>query len=137
MKVYVSGPIYQSNIKETEAWRKYATHVLEGYGIGVLDPCRNKATYNHGFHTPGEILFRDLKDVDESDLVLVNMNLIGDKLPLGTMAEILYGWEKQKPVVIVHHNDARIKDHPWAIALSVRMFPEIDEALNYIVNFWS
>lgn len=136
MNIYLSGPIYQNNKQETEDWRTFATQRLFDEGIFTIDPCRNKATYRNGIHTPGEILFRDLKDVDNADLVLVNMNLVGDKLPIGTVAEVMYAWSLQKPVVIVHHNDERIKQHPWLRALSVRMFPIVEDALIYIADFW-
>ena len=135
MNVYLSGPIYLNNKHETEFWRNEATKFLEQYGISTIDPCRAKATYQPEFFTCNEILFRDLKDIDKADVVLVNFNLHGGKLPIGTVCEVMYAWMKQKPVVIVS-NDPAIVNHPWMGALSVKIFKDINLALTYIVNFW-
>jgi hypothetical protein len=61
--------------------------------------------------------------------------MVGDKLPIGTVMEIMYAWEHKKPVVIVS-TDPRIITHPWLLAMSVRIYPKLQEALDYIVGFW-
>ena len=135
MKVYLSGPIYPDNKNETDTWRKRAYEYLKLAGIETLDPCRGKAVYTYGAFTPLEIVYRDLRDVDLSDLLLVNFNLLPNKLPIGTVMEIQHAFETQKPVVTVG-NDPRVTMHPWIQAMAVRHFEELDEALEYIVNFW-
>lgn len=136
MKVYLSGPIYLDDKEATEGWRKQARKFFEYACVSVIDPCRSKATYDSKYFTVNEILFRDLKDVDVADVILVNFLLKEDKLPIGTVAEIMYAWTKQKPVVIVSR-DPRIVEHPWIRALSVKIFSTLDEAMDYVVNFWS
>jgi nucleoside 2-deoxyribosyltransferase len=135
MKVYLSGPIYPDNKEATDEWRRESKNVLIRGGIWTIDPCRNKAIYTYGLYTPNEIVFRDLKDVDESDMILANFMMVGDKLPIGTVMEIMYAWEHKKPVVIVS-TDPRIITHPWLLAMSVRIYPKLQEALDYIVGFW-
>ena len=140
MKVYVSGPIYipgsVPNAREhTDGWRTEATILLESYGIEVLDPCRRKAIYDPKLFTPNEIVFRDLKDVKDAHAILVNFHLIGTKLPIGTVMEIMYAWMIKKPVIVVSV-DPRIVDHPWIQAMVVRIFAGIPEACEYIHQFW-
>jgi len=141
MKVYISGPIYipgsVPNAREhTDAWRNEATILLESYGIEVLDPCRRKAIYDPKLFTPNEIVFRDLKDVDDSQLILMNFHLVGDKLPIGTVMEAMFAWMQKKPVVVVS-DDPRIVGHPWIQAMVVRIFKSIPEACCYINQFWN
>jgi len=150
MKIYLSGPIYppgtcDNDRVETDKWRHEATELLQRacHPIGLssefmstLDPCRKKAIYDPKLFTPNEIVFRDLKDVDEADLVLVNFNLLPNKLPIGTVMEIQHAWETKKPVVVVS-TDPRIINHPWIIAMSVRIFGDLKEACDYIVEFWT
>ena len=149
MKIYLSGPIFLDDKEATEGWRNRVTSYFTRprmdagmqdcpprfSGFTTLDPCRKKATYRNGFHTPNEILFRDLKDVDESDIILVNFNLKPDKISIGTICEIQHAWEQKKPVVIVS-DDQRILEHPWILALTVKQFPSLEQAVEYIENFW-
>ena len=149
MKVYLSGPIYTQNTPEdreaTDGWRKEATQLLQGFfhplaisseAMEVIDPCRKKTIYDPKLFTPNEIVLRDLKDVKDADIILVNFNLIDNKLPIGTVMEIMYAWNLGKPVVIVS-TDNRIINHPWLIAMSVRIFDDLKTACDYIVEFWT
>lgn len=135
MKVYLSGPIYPDNREATDAWREQAHGYLNAHSIETLDPCRGKAVYQYNVFTPLEIVYRDLRDIDHSDVLLVNFNLVGDKIPAGTLMEIQYAWMKQKPCIVVC-TDPRLKFHPWILAMSVRIFQTLGEALDYTVNFW-
>ena len=147
MKIYLSGPIYTADTVEakeaTDKWRQEVKNYVEDLWspesdlyIQLIDPCRKKLIYNPKLFTPNEIVFRDLKDVEEADLILVNIQLLGDKLPIGTTMEIMYAWTLRKPVVIVS-TDPRITQHPWLIAMSVRIFSDLKEACDYIVEFWT
>lgn len=136
MTVYLSGGIFPDNAEATDAWRQHAARYFNAAAISVLDPCRGKATYRYEHHTPNEIVLRDLRDIDKADLLFVNFVNVPDKLFTGTQMEILYAWLKRKPVVIVT-TDERITHHPWIQALSVRIFSNLDEALDYTVIFWS
>ena len=135
MIVYLSGPIYPFDKDATDLWRLEAKEYLDEYQIETLDPCRNKAVYTYGEFTPMEIVLRDLADVDKSDLLLVNFNLIGDKIPAGTLMEVMYAWGQKKPCVLVS-TDERLTRHPWLLAMSVRIFAQLEDALKYVVEFW-
>lgn len=142
MKVYISGPIYlpgsvPNDREHTDAWRLEAAKALAFHGIGVLDPCRRKAVYDPGLFTTNEIIFRDLRDVELADVILMNFHLVGNKLPIGTVMELMYAWSIKKPVVVIS-SDPRIVGHPWIIGMSVRIFKDgsINEACNYIASFW-
>lgn len=146
MKVYLGGPIYTANTpkarKATDRWRAWISwyfrlkYLEVDFKIELINPCRKKAIYDSKLFTPNEIIFRDLKDIENADLLLVNLNLLGDKLPIGSVMEIMYAWTLQKPVVIVS-TDPRITSHPWLIAMSVRIFSDLKTACDYIVEFWA
>lgn len=145
MKVYLSGPIYTDNTVEakesTDKWREEVTELLQenvvnDIAIFTINPCRRKAFYNSELFTPNEIVFRDLKDIENADLILVNIKLLDNKLPIGTVMEVMYAWTLRKPIVIVS-TDTRITKHPWLIAMSVKIFSDLGKACDYIVEFWT
>lgn len=136
MKVYVSGPIDPTNKAATDDWRTKAVDYFQRNGIATINPCRNKAVYDPGAFTPQEIILRDLKDVEEADVILCNFNeLSPHRLSIGTFMEIMAAYELRKPVVVVAQ-DPRIYEHPWINAMSVRRFKRLDQGLEYITNFW-
>jgi len=135
MKAYLSGGIFPTDRIATDGWREAATNLLTKAGFQVLNPCRGKATYQYGYHTPNEIVLRDLKDVDAADIVLMNFVDKPNKLFTGTQMELMYAWEKRKPVVVVT-SDPRLTQHPWIQAMSVRIFKDLSEAVTYITDFW-
>ena len=135
MKVYLSGPISEHDREGTDQWRAQASQFLHKEGIDTIDPCRRKVYYNPQKFTPNEIVIRDLRDVEEADLVLLNYRLLPGHLPIGSPCEMVYAWDRKKPVVVVAE-DSRIQNHPWVLAMAVRIFPTLEEALEYIVTFW-
>jgi hypothetical protein len=52
---------------------------------------------------------------------------------IGTPMEILYAWEKSKPVII--WSNWADKNY-WARYHSVKILPTLEECVDYIKSFW-
>ncbi len=102
MKVYLCGPIFGCTDEECKDWREAAKKVLPD----TLDPMRKDYRgRTDEFYV--ELVESDKQDIDESGALLVNY----DKPSVGTSMEILYAWEREKPVIVVAKKDTPIS--PW------------------------
>lgn len=118
-KVYLSGPITGLDYANARyGWRK---EFLEGLdpGIQVLSPMRHEGHLaemktamsvealrafekekNHIFSHPKMIVSKDMLDVEQSDLVIVNM-LGATKVSQGTIWEMGYAKGKGKQIILI------------------------------------
>lgn len=104
-KVYLCGPINGCTDAECKDWRAYAKDNLKSE---TLDPMARD--YRGREREPGidkEIVENDKKDVDSSDVILVNYV----QPSIGTAMEILYAWEGFKPIVLVCEPETILS--PW------------------------
>jgi nucleoside 2-deoxyribosyltransferase len=102
--VYLCGPINGCTDAECKDWRAYAKAQL----AVTLDPMARD--YRGREMEPGiaaEIVENDKRDIDGSDVVLVNYV----KPSVGTSMEILYAWERGKRIIVVCEPDAVLS--PW------------------------
>jgi len=103
--VYLCGPINGCSDAEAKDWREFAKANLT---TGTLDPMARD--YRGREREPGidkEIVENDKIDIDNSDILLVNYV----KPSVGTSMEILYAWERKKPIILVCEKDAVLS--PW------------------------
>ena len=134
MVIYLAGKIDVTD-EVTLNFREKLAKIFDERGIITRDPLRKKPTELFGTYTPNEIVFRDLDDINKSDLVLAVVNRRGDKISFGTPCEVMYAWLQRKPVVFVS-NDAELRDHPWVRGLCVKVFDNVPDAIKYILEFW-
>jgi hypothetical protein len=73
-----------------------------------------------------EIVEGDKVDIDLSTHLLVHY----DKPSVGTSMEILYAWERNKPVIVVAPEGTRLS--PWLVYHSTKIFNSFKDALEYI-----
>lgn len=103
--IYLCGPIHGRSDADCNGWRGFALAHWD-YGL-VLDPMRRDARGR--MHEDGievEIVEQDKRDIDEADGLLVFF----DKPSVGTAMEILYAYERDKPVVIVNASGQHERD---------------------------
>lgn len=102
MKIYLAGPINGCTDAEANDWRS-AVKKLHG---DVLDPMardyRGKET-----EAVNAIVEGDKADIDACDGVLVWF----ERPSVGTSMEVLYAWERGKPVVVVNRSGKPAS--PW------------------------
>lgn len=100
---YLCGPINGCTDEECKDWRAAFTAL---WGGTVLDPMRRDYRGKEDAAWR-EIVELDKIDVSNADVIVVSY----DKPSVGTSMEVLYAWERGKPVIIVAAKDARIS--PW------------------------
>jgi nucleoside 2-deoxyribosyltransferase len=122
MKVYLAGPIFQSEDHECIDWRKDAKCKLNGHQI--LDPMERdyRGVTNENFT---KIVEEDKGFIDNSNILLVNFS----KPSVGTSMEILYAWEREKHIVIISEST---DISPWLLYHSNKICRSLSEAIDYI-----
>ncbi|MCK9541095.1 MAG: nucleoside 2-deoxyribosyltransferase [Novosphingobium sp.] len=111
MKVYLAGPITGQSLKGCSEWRDFARRELYNYGISGLDPLRGKQylsnekyikdSYSqHVMSTAKGINRRDMNDVRQSDVILINV-LGAEKVSIGTILEAGAAYALNKPIILV------------------------------------
>jgi nucleoside 2-deoxyribosyltransferase len=102
MKIYLAGPINGCTDEEANGWRSQVKKIHPD----VLDPMsrdyRGKEAENFR-----DIVEGDKRDIYQSDGVLVYF----EKPSVGTSMEVLYAYERRKPVVVVNVSGKPIS--PW------------------------
>ncbi len=122
MKIYLAGPMFQTEDSECKLWRDEAVTRLNGHTI--FNPMIRDYRTGHDGHI-AEIVEEDKKDIDSCDLLLVNHT----RPSVGTSMEILYAWERGKKIITVTHNN---HTSPWIIYHSHKIFDNLEAALDYI-----
>lgn len=107
--VYAAGPMEQVSKGEAKGWRDDVTRILEMAGCKVLDPTRRLHTFQQKEFK--KIFELDLRDIQESDIILVN--LCDPKLAKnGTAMEVFYANYILRKPVIAFKDDPKVK-HPF------------------------
>ena len=110
--VYSSGPMEGCTLGGKEDrlsmsfWRNSAEKYLAKHNIDVINPVRSPNALNPRFVVRGDKL-----SIQKCDVLLVNFSQVGTTgstgktiLGVGTIMEVLYGYELGKPVVIFDTN---------------------------------
>ena len=84
---------------------------------------------------PAELIQRDIQDVLRSKVVLAVIMTDGRKQSFGTPCEISAAWWNHIPVVIVT-DDKTLAKHPWVTQLCSRVFDNVDNAIEYIIDYY-
>lgn len=137
MKIYLAGKMSGLTFEEMNGWRKNVEKLCKKYnGITTINPVDY---YNFEMdeenYTDKEVKDFDLHLVRNCDVILVNLNYTDS---IGTAVELHECYENYKvPVVAFASKENCDKIHPW-IKCSVSRFEEtMEDAINYIVQFYS
>jgi nucleoside 2-deoxyribosyltransferase len=103
MNAYLCGPINGCTDEECNDWRAKFKTIWPGK---TLDPMRRDYRGKEG-ESWREIVELDKIDVMNADVLIVSY----DKPSVGTSMEVLYAWERGKPVVVVAAKNTSIS--PW------------------------
>jgi hypothetical protein len=126
--VYLAGPMHKTTDEECHAWRNYVTKEL-----GPKFEIRNPAASEKDLRGSGSELDRlivdgDKKDIDESNVLLVNW-WDGPGIMCGTPMEILYAYDRKKLIVTVADC---AKESPWLRYHSTFCYKSTTEALGFL-----
>lgn len=122
VKIYLAGPINGCTDAEAKDWRSEVKHFYDF----VLDPMardyRGKEAENVTAIVEG-----DKADIDACGAVLVYF----ERPSVGTSMEVLYAWERKKPVVVVNRSGKPIS--PWLAYHSKAVVDTIQQALEVLI----
>lgn len=123
MLVYLAGPINGCTDEECKDWREYVKAQLGEER--TLDPMRRDY---RGMETESvrEIVEGDKLDIDQSTHILVNYV----KPSVGTSMEVLYAYERKKPVIVVAALGTKFS--PWLVYHSKKICSSFEDALDFI-----
>jgi len=134
--IYLSGKI--SPGAKSTYYRKDVAQKLRNAGFHTLDPMRGKfkkKVKSWEEFNPSELVQRDVQDVLRAKVVLAVIMKDGRRQSFGTPCEVAIAWWNHIPVVLVT-DDKTLAGHPWTRHLCSRIFDNIDDALNYIIDYY-
>ena len=123
--VYLCGPINGKSDEECNGWRSRAKRLL-GDSVRVLDPMDRDFRGNEDLNV-GEIVIGDLRDIGESDILLVNSEVPS----WGTAMEVRTAFVDGKTVVAFM---ASKKRSPWLRWHTAAICDTVEEACGLIVK---
>lgn len=126
MKVYLAGPINGRTDADCKDWRTIAKQLL--WPISTLDPMDRD--YRGRELEPGisrEIVFNDMKDIENSDALLVYF----DKPSVGTSMEVFYAhFNLKKFIVVVNVSGKPIS--PWMMEHSSHVVNTLEDGVTLL-----
>jgi nucleoside 2-deoxyribosyltransferase len=140
-RCYLAGPITGLGWKDCTDWRDGVEEKLSNYGILGLSPLRGtnylsqeqclKDNYNeHVMSTAKGITYRDMNDVRQSDVILVNL-LGAQKVSIGTMLEISAAFVLNKPIVLVME-EGNIHTHAMVMTMCGWIVQDLEKAIEIV-----
>ena len=153
--VYLSGSMFKDH-PEHETWREHAAAKLREHHIHTLSPyrgrgARGEVTKVGSYHYTESnapvknklanlLVGRDLKDVQDCDMFLVNLQGTKDERPsIGTISELAWAFLLHKPVVCIIDENTTEGDyykHPFMHMFVNQWVATVDEGVDAILNFW-
>ena len=135
-KIYLAGKMSGLTFEEMNGWRAEATwllnEVLES-NIKVISPC---LYYNFDMdsstYTEKEVRDFDLYQVKTSNVILVNLNFSDS---VGTAIELHMAGNEWDVPVVAFRSKSR-KSHPWIDLSVTKMCESLEEAVQYIKDFY-
>lgn len=140
LKIYLAGKMSGLEFDEMYEWRKYLRDKLlvcadcVGYKLSVINPVVYFNFENERYQSEKEVMDYDLAHVSTSDIIIVNLD--GLNTSDGTKAELKEAYDKHIPVIAFGDSSDYEKLHPWIQIFITRREDNIEEAINYIQEFY-
>ena len=109
--IFLSGPMKGVSRKESLEWREKATKLLSD-NFNVLHALRGREE-KETFSDPRVAVARDLSDIKNADILLVNDTLENCSM-IGTSMEVFFTFQQLKPVIVfgeAHNKDYWLNYH--------------------------
>lgn len=130
-KIFLSGPIRGVPRKESLEWRNEAIKLLE-QNFNILHAFRGREE-KETFTDPRAAVIRDLNDIKNADILLVN-DTVENCSMIGTSMEIFFAFQQNIPIILfgnAHDKDYWLNYH---IHLRTKDLAEACEVLNKMFN---
>jgi nucleoside 2-deoxyribosyltransferase len=142
VKIYLAGPINGCTREEAKGWRRDVSDALEFTGIQCIDPLRcepdtggdNRYDLSYEcplFGTDGAIFGKNRFDVFSCDLLLGFLPTSSRGPSIGTLFEIAWAFDQNKPIILVS-DDGAVTEHPLVKRQVQWIVPEISLAVEII-----
>ena len=146
MRCYLAGFICGTKLEECSSWRKrIRMHFAQKSWDDLIffDPMNGQAISTittDGLKSsvdPQALFHRDYRAIQESDLIIVNLNTFGEtRTPTGTICEIALAWEMKKPIIIIT-DEMQYKAHPFLRYFASAFVKDVDELLeNQLIEYF-
>ncbi len=126
-RIFLCGPMKGISREISLGWRELATKCLSGK-FEVLHAMRGREE-KETFADPRAAVIRDLNDIKNADILLVN-DTIENCSMIGTSMEIFFAFQQNKPIIVfgnAHDKDYWLNYH---IHLRTKDFNEACDVLN-------
>lgn len=138
-KIYLSGAIgcyEKSGSDYYKTWRKDVDDMFASSIDDCFDPTKFYS-YNDSSYTEKEVMRYDLKQLKNSDIVLVNLDSID--MSIGTAQEIFYAYLLDIPIIGFIEDEKSTYIHPWIKEEVDKIFVgenSKDDAVDYIKVYY-
>ena len=128
--IYLAGPMEHVSLDDAKGWRDIATNRFRLAEQKVLDPTRRVHDFQPKFMK--RIFELDLRDIQEADLLLVNLD--NPKVAKhGTAMEVFYAsYVLRKPVIAFKQDASTI--HPFFESLVTEWRSTVEKACDTIIT---
>ncbi|AYO30625.1 hypothetical protein D2962_08305 [Biomaibacter acetigenes] len=123
--VYLSGSINGQSWHFAKEWRELASAELLQASYNVIDPTEGRKETDTDSK---DIVERDLKGIEQADMLLVEMDCSGTAY-IGTAMEIRYAWELGKEIIVWGKAN---RDSHWMRYHTRLWFDTLRDALLYL-----
>jgi nucleoside 2-deoxyribosyltransferase len=128
--VYLAGSMEHVSKEEATGWRTQAELLLWRHEVKTLNPCRRIHNFEQRYMK--RIFELDLRDIQESDIILVNLD--NPKIAKhGTAMEVFYASYVLRKPVVAFKEDASII-HPFFESLVTEWRSTVDKACETIIE---
>jgi nucleoside 2-deoxyribosyltransferase len=128
--VYLAGPMEHVSKEDAIGWRTSAETILSFADVKTLNPCRRIHNFEQRYMK--RIFELDLRDIQESDIILVNLDN-PSIAKHGTSMEVFYAsYVLRKPVVAFKADASTI--HPFFESLVTEWRSTVDKACKSIIE---
>ena len=128
--VYYGGTFAGKNLKQLGEYRKKNVQRFKSHSFIVRNPLRGNdldicadRVASTGVFEPNELVHRDLSDIRNSDIVVLEFTGLNS---IGSACEMTYSYLNQIPVLIVCE-DERVQVHPWTRSMAAKIYPTMED----------
>jgi nucleoside 2-deoxyribosyltransferase len=120
---YLAGPL-NHDTKLGYNWRERASSILSAYEGKIKDPSKFEPGIDED---PVKCVELDKEMIKESDIVVVNLEDIGDNPSIGTPMEMMYAFESNIDLFVIGYSN-----HNWVEAHADKKFESFDEFIKFV-----
>jgi len=137
LTIYLAGPMESTTLSALDEWRQLAIRKLRDWkpGMRIINPVDLSVfgDPDHPLYADKAVLQRDLQHVQQSTLVLANLQT-ANKVSIGTVMEIAWAYQAQIPVIAIA--DPKYHDHCMIRGASIAIVEDLASALDLIETMY-